>query len=364
MKRLPYFLFALFLLFAIQACAPDKPTKTETKPKKTPVFKLLKPKNGLTVSEKQFPIEIGIAEENLAKVDSVVAFMNDKRLLDLSINEKNMVDVEQLPVGKQQVLITAYKSDGKVENKVANLNILSDIVPEIYGFDIVNEYPHNTGSYTQGLVFHKGDLYESTGQRGESKLLKIDLETGDFLQAEELDASLFGEGLTLFNDELFQITWTSGTGFVYDRETFKLKKTFSYSGQGWGLTHDGTHLLMSNGSNEITFLDPQNLRPIRSIKVMDNRGAVDQLNELEYINGEIWANYYAMDVFKVVRIDPKNGKVLGYVNFTGILDPSDRFPGIDVFNGMAYDPDTDRLFVTGKYWPKLYEVRTMPFKLD
>lgn len=348
---------------ALFSCAPDKPNQKE-KGKDNSIFTLAKPKNGLKVTEGRFPMLVSVADENLDKVDSVVAFKGKQRLQALPINEKVILSTSGMNVGKQQVLVRAYTSDGKVENKITNLNIHSSIVPTVVGFEVVKEYPHNTGSYTQGLVFHEGDLYESTGQRGESKLLKVDLETGDFLQAKDLESNLFGEGLTLFNDQLVQITWTSGLGFVYDRESFNLKKTFPFTGQGWGLTHDGTHIIMSNGTNEITFLDPQTFKPVRSIQVMDQRGKVDQLNELEYINGEIWANYYAMNVFKVVRIDPKTGEVLSYVNFTGILDNEDRFPGIDVFNGIAYDPASDRLFVTGKYWPKLYEVKLKPLETN
>jgi len=355
LKRLPILLFVT--LTVLHSCAPEKPVKTETRTATPKISKLLKPKNDLRVTESQVPVLVEIETENLSKVDSIAVFMKSKRLLTLQPNEKTMLPVTNLPVGRQQLLVSVYKNDGKRENKIANLSILSDIVPEVSGFEIVKEYPHNTGSYTQGLLFHEGSLYESTGQRGESKLLKVELETGDFLQVHDLPNTYFGEGLTLWNNELIQITWTSSTGFVYDLESFELKRSFSYSGQGWGLTHDGNHLIMSNGTNEITFLDPETQKPLRTIQVNDNKGAVKELNELEYINGEIWANYYAMNVFKVIRIDPKNGKVLGYINFTGILDSKDRHPTIDVFNGIAYDAESDRLFVTGKYWPKLYEVK-------
>lgn len=355
LKRLP--LLPFILLLAFYGCGPEKPVKTEIKKTPPKISKLVKPKNGLKVTESQIPVEVNIAPADLHKVDSIAVFMKSKRLISLYPNEKAMLPVADLPIGKQQLLVSVYKSDGKLENKIANLTIFSDVVPEISGFEIVKEYPHNTGSYTQGLVFHEGYLYESTGQRGESKLLKVELETGDFMQVHDLPNTYFGEGLTLWNDKLIQITWTSSTGFVYNLESFELERSFSYSGQGWGLTHDGTHLIMSNGTNEIVFLHPETQKPLRSIQVSDNTGPVTELNELEYINGEIWANYYAMNVFKVIRIDPSNGKVLGYINFTGILDSEDRHPTIDVFNGIAYDTEDKRLFVTGKYWPKLYEVK-------
>lgn len=224
-----------------------------------------------------------------------------------------------------------------------------------FGYEIINTYPHDPGAFTQGLVFYRGDLYESTGLNGSSSLRQVELTTGRVTKIVTVPAQYFAEGLALFNNRLYQLTWLSQSAFVYDLDTFGMQKTFNYSGEGWGLTHDGHSLIMSDGTNTIRFLDPETFLVQRTINVTDNNASIRQINELEYIKGQIFANIWQTD--RVARIDPQTGRVTGWVNLAGLLSPEDRARPVDVLNGIAYDEVNDRLFVTGKLWPKLFEIR-------
>lgn len=225
----------------------------------------------------------------------------------------------------------------------------------IYTYDVVNVYPHDPGAFTQGLVFLDGALLESTGLNGESSLRRVDLKTGNVLKRVEVPAEYFAEGLAVLSNKLFQLTWQNHKGFVYDLESFKLEKEFTYDGEGWGLATDGHSLILSDGTDQIRFLDPVTFEVKRSIRVLAGDRSVNRLNELEYIKGEIFANVWGSDF--VVRIDPATGKVTGVIDFTGLLPPQDHGVNTDVLNGIAYDAAGDRLFITGKKWPKLFEVR-------
>lgn len=226
----------------------------------------------------------------------------------------------------------------------------------VYGYKVVRSYPHDTNAYTQGLVYHDGVLYEGTGRNGYSSIRKVKLETGEVLKVRSLDARYFGEGIVVWKDRLIQLTWQSGIGFVYDRETFEPRRTFTYAGEGWGLTHDGTRLIMSDGSDTGTlrYLDPDTLRQTGTLVVRDRGRPVDELNELEFVKGEIYANVFQTE--RIARIAPKTGQVTGWIDLRGLLDRRDA-PGADVLNGIAYDAANDRLFVTGKLWPKIFEIQ-------
>jgi glutamine cyclotransferase len=223
---------------------------------------------------------------------------------------------------------------------------------------VINEYAHDTGALTQGLLFQDGILYEGTGLHGQSSLRKVDLETGRVLQQYDLAAEYFGEGITIFGERLYQLTWKSRTGFVYSVDTLEQISTFSYTTEGWGLTHDGERLIMSDGSSTLFFLDPETLDVIGQVQVRDGDSPVDRLNELEYVNGQVWANVW--QTHWIVRIDPASGQVVGWIDLTGLLDPADVTQRIDVLNGIAYDADQDRIFVTGKWWPRLFEIEILP----
>jgi glutamine cyclotransferase len=229
----------------------------------------------------------------------------------------------------------------------------SDITP-VYSYYIVNTYPHDPDAFTQGLVFEDGVLYEGTGLLGHSTLRRVELETGDILQIHELSDQFFGEGITIYGERIIQLTWQSNSGFVYDKDSFELLQEFSYSTEGWGITHDGTRLIMSDGTSTLHFLDPQTFAETGHVEVFDNDGPVTRLNELEYIQGEIYANVWQTD--QIARIAPETGRVIGWVDLGGLLSAEDRTGPVDVLNGIAYDTQTDRLFVTGKLWPKLFEI--------
>ena len=227
-----------------------------------------------------------------------------------------------------------------------------------YTYEIIKTYPHDPAAFTQGLVYHQGDLYESTGLNGQSSLRKVELQTGKMLKRIDVLPQYFAEGLALFNNRLYQLTWITNKGFIYNLDSFDSAGAignFSYTDEGWGLTHDGHSLIMSDGSNRIRYLDPETFQVQRTLTVQDNGTAIRQLNELEYIKGEIFANIWQTD--RIARIDPQTGRVTGWLNLAGLLSPEDRARPVDVLNGIAYDEAGDRLFVTGKLWPKLFEIR-------
>lgn len=223
------------------------------------------------------------------------------------------------------------------------------------GYEVLARFPHDTSAYTQGLLYHDGVLYESTGRYGVSELRRVELESGRVLQRVRLPDDRFGEGLALLDGRLFQLTWESGVGYVYDVETLALVDSFTYTGEGWGLTTDGESLIMSDGSDTIRFLDPQTFETVRTVAIRDNGAPLKDINELEYIGGVLYANIYRTDW--IVRIDPETGNVLNWTNMRGLLSTRERTPYTDVLNGIAYDTANDRLFVTGKLWPTLFHVR-------
>ena len=217
----------------------------------------------------------------------------------------------------------------------------------ISNIDVIKKYPHDNTAFTQGLEFHEGKIYESTGLRGSSELRKIELETGRVIQRRPLDPQLFGEGITILQNKVFQLTWKSGNGFVYD-----LDREFKISGEGWGLSNDGNNLLLSNGSNEILFLDPQTLQVLKRVSVTLNDKPQYLLNELEYVDGEIWANVWKKD--EILRIDPLTGIVLGVLDVGTI---SERLSDDDVANGIAWDEEGRKIYITGKFWSYIYEIK-------
>lgn len=220
---------------------------------------------------------------------------------------------------------------------------------------VVNTYPHDAEAFTQGLFFHHGFFYESTGLNGKSFLYRKEVKSGKILQKVKISQEHFGEGIALLKKKIYQLTWQSGTVFVYDAESFKEIGTMKYQGEGWGLTTDGRNLLMSNGSSIITFRHPDSFKVVRKIHVYDGSRPVGGLNELELIKGEIWAHIFTEDM--IVRISPKNGKVAGWIDLSVLRSYLPRNARVDVLNGLAYDAKEDRIFVTGKYWPKVFEIQ-------
>lgn len=238
--------------------------------------------------------------------------------------------------------------------------------PARYRYTVVNAYPHDRSAFTQGLLFRDGVLFESTGCGGgswdgsrcltdRSSLRKVRLENGEVLQRTDVDAQYFAEGLAEWNGSLIQLTWQSNVGFVYDLETFQSRRNFRYPGEGWGLTHDGRRLIMSDGTSTLRFLDPESLEETGRVEVTERGLAVNNLNELEMVGNQLFANVWQTD--EVVVIDPDTGHVVARIDFSGLQSRIDRSQHVDVLNGIAYDAAGDRLFVTGKLWPQLFEVR-------
>ena len=225
----------------------------------------------------------------------------------------------------------------------------------VSGYRVVHVFPHDPQAFTQGLVYLDGTLYESTGLIGRSTIRRVRLENGEVLQIQKIDAQYFGEGLTVFGRTVFSLTWQSGIGFLHDRASFQKTGTFTYRGEGWGLTHDGKRLIMSDGTPYLRFLDPATQKEVSRIQVRDGGAPVVSLNELEFVRGEVFANVWQTD--RIARISPKTGSVTGWIDLQGLLSARDRAQGVDVLNGIAYDAARDRLFVTGKLWPKLFEIR-------
>lgn len=224
----------------------------------------------------------------------------------------------------------------------------------VYDYRVVRVFPHDRQAYTQGLIWLDGFLYESTGQYGASSLRKVRLETGQVLERHDLEKRYFGEGLTEWGGRFYQLTWNSQTGFIYDRANLKVQGTFRYPGEGWGLTHDQKRLIMSDGTAGLRLIDPRTLRETGRLNVRAGGVPLMELNELEYVRGEIFANIYRTEM--IARISPESGTVTGWIDLTGLLSEADRRIPVDVLNGIAYDAAKNRFFVTGKLWPKLFEI--------
>lgn len=227
-----------------------------------------------------------------------------------------------------------------------------------YSYEVVQSWPHDPQAFTQGLIIHEGILYESAGLYGQSTLRRVELESGKVKKKVKLDNTIFAEGLTLLGDRLYQLSWTNQKGFVYSIKDFKQAGEFAYDGEGWGLTNDGTHLILSDGSNSLRFLEPTTGKLVRMVSVMDGMHPIHELNELEFVKGEVWANIWHTD--RIVRIDPANGKVLGWIDLAGLLPAARQQSPENVLNGIAYDAQHDRIFVTGKRWSRIFEIKLKP----
>lgn len=248
-----------------------------------------------------------------------------------------------------------------VSGNASSLNTGLNLAPidtsgtSLHSIRVVNVYPHDPDAFTQGLVFHKGYIYEGTGLSGQSSIRKVELKTGRVLKRQSLAAEHFGEGITICRNRLIQLTWQSHTAFVYDLQSFRLLETFSYPTEGWGITCDGNYLIMSDGTAILRFLDARTYKMVRQIEVRDRGNILSNINELEFIKGEIYANVWGTGY--IVRISPRTGQVLGWIDLRDLYRYVGTGRNIDVLNGIAYDVKGDRLFVTGKYWPNLFEIR-------
>ncbi|HER23811.1 MAG TPA: glutaminyl-peptide cyclotransferase [Candidatus Atribacteria bacterium] len=229
---------------------------------------------------------------------------------------------------------------------------VSDI--PVYSYQVLNTYPHDQSAFTEGLVFEEGFLYEGTGLYECSDLRRVELETGKLLQVRELPNQYFGEGITIYENKIIQLTWKSHLGFIYDKYNFELLQEFHYPNEGWGITYDGKSIIMSDGTSTLHFLDPETFEEISRIEVCENDIPVTKINELEYVQGEIFANIWLTD--RIARINPLTGRITGWIDLKGILNREDCSEKVDVLNGIAYDEKNNRLWITGKFWPKLFEI--------
>ncbi len=265
-------------------------------------------------------------------------------------------------VGNHTVKVISKKTDGTEGNNFKDFEIVSDIIPEKYSIEVVKAHPHNTTFFTEGLEIKDGFLYESTGENGKSALYKLNLTTGKVLQSYKLENKYFGEGITILNDKIYQLTYKTQKGFIYDLKNMAVIDSFKFeSTEGWGMTNDGKNLIMSDGTNTLTYLDPQSLKPVRKLQVSDNKGIVNSINELEYSDGYIYANVWTQNY--LIKIDTSSGKVVQQIDLSKVFDllpgPKDK---IDVLNGIAIDPVTKKMYVTGKYYSSLFEIK--PIKTE
>lgn len=292
-------------------------------------------------------------------IDSVKIFMDATLITSVPFSDGEYTATgDGWATGRHMLKALFRDTAGAILSKSVMVMILSDIVPVSYSYRIISSFPHDPEAYTQGLIYDDGFIYESTGQYRHSSLRKVKPETGEVIGTLSLGDEYFGEGIAAWQDKIIQLTWTSRVGFVYDKTTFRLINKIHYSTQGWGLTTDSTHLIMSDGSDIIYFLEPELFTEVKRVEVFDNEGPVENLNELEYINGQIFANVYQTD--DIVIIDPASGKVTGRIRLKGLLQKRYWHDRLDVLNGIAYDAAGDRLFVTGKMWPLLFEIDLVP----
>jgi glutamine cyclotransferase len=256
-------------------------------------------------------------------------------------------------------LVSLQCNGGTAVNPPANTgNTAANAPPAHFSYQIVNAWPHDSSAFTQGLIFSDGKLYESTGQEGHSSLRLVEPQTGKVLKKVDVPEPYFAEGITLLNGKIYQLTWQHGIGFIYDAQKMEQIGRFEYNSEGWGITTDGRSLILSDGSNLLRFIDPDSFRVTRTIAVTDGSQRINQLNELEYVNGEIYANIWHDE--RIAAIDPQTGRVTGWIDLTGLLPPGDVNDPEAVLNGIAYDPTGKRLFVTGKLWPRLFEIQIKP----
>ena len=344
MKTIKSFTIILLASLGVISCAPTESGLRIDTSQIKPTYTA-----GATVS-------LAITNPNQLSIDSVAYTFNQKRIGSTQGNTPLRYTISEKKLGTYP-LVAAIYAEGNTTQDTTSLEIVSAITPKIIKYKVVNTFPHDISSYTQGLEFHQGILYEGTGQYGQSKLMKTDYKTGKVLLSTPLDAKYFGEGITIFNNKVYQLTWQEQTGFIYDAQTLEKTKSFSYDRaiEGWGLTHDATHLYQSDGTEKIYRLDPESLKVIDVISVYSSDSKVKNLNELEWVNGKIYSNVYQQNA--IVRIDPATGAIEAILDLSDLLKQITQLPETDVLNGIAFNPATQTFFITGKKWDKMFEIK-------
>lgn len=297
------------------------------------------------------PLKISVHEKGGNPIDSVQYFING-----MLIENHEAMDINDFKLGKQALSATIH-FEGKSKKLNNTIYFLNDTPPTVYSYEVINEFPHDAQAFTQGFVYHNGYFYESTGQFGKSSLRKVEIATGKVLQRMDLDKQYFGEGMTIRDGKIYQLTWRKKVGFIYDLETFELEKTFEYgqSKEGWGLTHNQEYLIKSDGTERIWFLDPDSFKEISYIEAYTNKRKAENLNELEFVKGKIYANLWQQN--SILIIEPANGAIEGIVSLKGLQTRAGQKGEDNVLNGIAYDAEADRLYVTGKNWEKVFEIK-------
>jgi len=310
-------------------------------------LKLTSPKT-IKVNQK---LIVSVSDQNNNPIDSVRYYLDGKRL-----SSGANIDISDEKLGKHAISATVFYGD-KQKKLTNTIHFYGINPPEIYNYEVINEFPHDKNAFTQGLEYHNGFLYESTGQRGESSLRKVELKTGKVLQKIEIDKQYFGEGMTIFNNKIYMLTWQGKKGFVFNLETFEKEKEFKYneSKEGWGLSHNENKLLKTDGSERVWFLNPETFTEDSFIEAYTDKRKVGSLNEIEYINGKIYANKWQQN--SILIINPKTGAIEGIANLKGLQTKAGQKGDDNVLNGIAYDAKNDRLFVTGKDWDKVFEIK-------
>lgn len=297
-------------------------------------------------------VSVGIKNKKEKSINSVTYTIDGK---ELEVKE-NKITFDLTTLGAKTLKATVDYDDTRIDVS-KKIKVLAPTPPALYTYEIINEFPHDIKAYTQGLEFHDGILYESTGKKGRSSLRKVDFKTGEILKQIRLEDSQFGEGITIMNGKIYQLTWQNGIGFVYDLEKFEKIDTFQYgeSKEGWGLCHNGNKIFKSDGTEKIWFLNPDTLAEEGHIETVTNKSVFNMANELEYLNGKIYANVYQKPSMMI--IDAQSGAIEGVINFGGLKERVTKHQELDVLNGVAYHPERKTFFVTGKNWDKMFEVK-------
>lgn len=333
-----------FLTIVLVAC-----NGANSSTKKKFSLEILNPKKEFKLNDN---FNINIINKKNIEIDSLKYELSGELI---SVNN-NTISLKNAKLGKQELTAYIYH-DGELEKNSTMITILSDKAPVVYSYKVINEYPHDQKAFTQGLEFYNDTLYESTGKKGQSSIRKVDYKTGKILKQVHLNAAYFGEGITIIDDKIYQLTWQEGTGFIYDLSTFKQLETFKYgnSKEGWGLANDGKKIFKSDGTEKIWFLNPKTLAEEGHIQTVTNTSVFNKANELEYLDGKIYANVWQKD--SIMIIDANTGAIIGVIDFRGLKDKVAKGNNLDlVLNGIAFNPATKTFFVTGKNWDKLFEI--------
>lgn len=345
----------VFCLFVTFFSCSNKPNRS-----RKPVSNILvQPAKRNYVFNEKVAVNIKTKVKN-GEIKNIQLFYGNQLLKESKELDFTVENVNLNQLGNSGFRVVATKTDSVQNTRTKTLTVVSDIVPKKYSYQTVNNYPHSKKHFTEGLEFYNGFLYESTGENGKSGIFKTILQTGNPIQSYYLDDIYFGEGITILNDEIYQLTYRAQKGFIHQLSDFAVIDSFTYqSKEGWGMTNDGTNLIMSDGTHRLTWLNPDDFSVVKTIQVANDKGIINNLNELEYVKGTLYANVYTTEM--IVQIDPKTGKVLSEINLGGILNMyKNAADTTDFMNGIAYDKKSDRMFVTGKWWPRLFEIKLIP----